>query len=252
MNRLLRFLALMLVVVFALSGCALRRGNAGVDDKDDVESIPVTAEVPLTNNPTPTPTHVPEVTITPRPVSIPLETLDPQATLISIEPIDKPKRTFKFTPYSNQTLGLEFNVPDGWRVVAHQDDSSVEFVEPESNALDGFAARLWIRVLNQSSNLVREDAVERIEAARNNLREEFPDIEISARADNNRMLGEYGYYYNYRIPMASGYPVRGRIYAVAVSRMIIQVELRCPARYNEDYMEIFREVRNSAKVYGAE
>ncbi|MDR1570882.1 MAG: hypothetical protein LBS72_10430 [Oscillospiraceae bacterium] len=246
-TKWIQLVALLLAALIALSGCGMRGGEDDVE-QDAIDTEPVSADLPLKNDPTPTPTHVPEQTITPRPVGEAVETPAPNSTPTLIDPIDKPKPTFAFAEYSSASLGISFNVPETWQQIS-QDDQTMLFTEPESEALDGYAAMLRVTVMHQSADLESDDAIASVDTMRDSLKEEFPGIEISSRGDRNRMLNEYGYYYNYRIPVEGGKPVRGRIFALAVNRMMIQIELRCPALYNEDYMEIFREVRNSAEIY---
>lgn len=247
-KRIVALIVLVLMVTLTLSGCfVIRKADT---DVDELESINTPTDRPLNNDPTPTPTHAPDPTITPRPIDIPVITAAPSTTPVAIDPIDKPKPTFKFAKYSSLTLGISFNVPENWQMT--ETDSAVIFREPDASALDDTPATLWVSVLNQASNLVKEDAEAQIDMARDSLKAEFPGIELSSRGDNNKMLGELGYYYNYRIPVLTGHPIRGRIYAVAINRMFIQLELRVPARYNEDYMDVFREVRSSAALYTGE
>ena len=242
-------IVLIMVVSAALSGCSAPK-DTPTDDNGVVDTKSVISEITLTNDPTPTPTHVPETTFTPRPVTIPVDTLAPNATAISIVPIDKPTKTFKFTKYESQALGLTFNVPDNWvEMRIPQSEGSVMFSEPDAEALDGYSANLRITVTNKSTNLTREDAKPEIDAAAAELKAEFPAIELSSLGDNNKMLGEYGYYYNFRVQLPSGYYMRGRVFTLAINRMLIKVEMRNPALYNEDYLVAFREIRNSAKTY---
>ncbi|GHV28446.1 hypothetical protein FACS18948_7260 [Clostridia bacterium] len=248
-SRWIKIIALALAILLTLSGCSVFGDKADTPEDVAVDAPVVT----LAPTPSPTPTHKLEPTVTPRPIDMPIETPQPGATALAIDPIDKPHRTFKYEPYESQSLGINFNIPQGWTELK-QDESgeTIAFLEPEADALDGFPAILWVSVLHQSANLVREDAKDRIDIAVESLKEEFPGISISNVGDNNKMLNETGYYYNYRIANVSGYPVRGRIFTIAINRMMIQIELRCPGNYNNDYMDIFREVRNSAKIYGEE
>ncbi|HML46440.1 MAG TPA: hypothetical protein PKE04_06795, partial [Clostridia bacterium] len=63
----------------------------------------------------------------------------------------------------------------------------------------------------------------------------------------NPMLEEKGFYVNVRIPQADGTALRGRIFVVAKNRVLYQVRYICPANYNSEYSNIYREVRNTIK-----
>ena len=261
-TKWLIIIAMVAILAIALSGCSLLKRPAVDNVEDSHASEPVVNEVVLRNDPTPTPTHKPEETITPRPISLPIETPAPSTTALSIDPIDKPHRKFAYVDCSAQiaqklgftiktpeTIVTEGSPPVPW-VEIDQPAGTVILMEQQDAALDGYPSQLKITVTTSQSNLNREDAINVLEDAVKALKADFPKIELSLRGENNRMLGEYGYYYNYRIdtPVGLSYPIRGRIFAVTVNHMTVILEQRNPARYNEDYLDVFAQVRASAKL----
>jgi len=247
MKKRFALLLALITLLSVLSGC-FNKNNEGGTEEDPVVDTLADEKLPQPT-PTPTPTHAPEVTVTPRPIDIPVITAAPSTTPDTLDPIDKPKKTFKYSAYDNQSLGVIFNYPGTWEIRNQGDSDTVTFVEPMSEMMDNFQAFLEVTVLHQATNQSREDAIDMLNMLRTSLRDQFPGIEMSSLGDNNRMLGEYGYYYNYRIPaVGDGFAIRGRIFAVAVNRMLILADLRVPARYNADYMDIFRELRTTAKM----
>ena len=244
---LLLAFALMLGI---LGACFNKKDNEKAADDPAVNTVADTLPT-LTPTPSPTPTHAPEVTITPRPIDLPVITAAPGTTPETLDPIDKPAKKFKYGKYSSKPLGVMFNVPVTWEQRSQADSDTVTFIEPMSEMIDNTQGVLEITVLRQTTNQAREDAREMLDMLKASLVEQFPGTEMSSLGDNNKMLGEYGLYYNYRIPPASetAYPIRGRLFVVPVNRMLIIVDLRGPGRYNVDYLDIFRELRSTMKMY---
>jgi hypothetical protein len=252
LKRLALLLALTMLAV-VLSGCFAKKP---VEDGEDDEIYKIEENLPPPT-PSPTPTHAVEAIITPRPIpsEIAVITAAPSTTPDTLDPIDKPVKTVTYRELASQTLGITLKVPETWLDISNpDDDTQIILQEPDSEVWDDTPGTLWITVLHPASNLSREDAIETLTIARDSLKTEFPGIELSSRGDNTKMLQETGYYYNYRIPAAdeNSFAIRGRIFAVALNRLNILIQIRMPSRFNQDYLNIFSDIRASAKIYGAD
>ncbi|MDR2657079.1 MAG: hypothetical protein LBB86_04560 [Oscillospiraceae bacterium] len=251
-NRLPRFIALLLIAAIALVGfsaCTLKlpwANDAAVEGEGDGTKQTESTLPPANKQPTPTPKITPEPTITPRPIDMAVETAAPGSTPLLIEPIDKPKRTFVYAEYTSTSLGLTFNVPGDWIETA-LDDETVMFSEPPATAMDGFPAELIVKCVHNSSNQESEDAISALNGLVESLKIQYPNVEMSLRADNNKILGEPGYYYNFRVAQENAKAIRGRVVVAAANRLLISVQLLAPAGYYTDYLDIVREVRTSIK-----
>ncbi|MDR0395779.1 MAG: hypothetical protein LBH66_00580 [Oscillospiraceae bacterium] len=247
-QQLLRTVAILLIVALALpalGACALNMPRGGDEQTDaDGEQTETSLPPPVGNVPTPTPRITPEPTITPRPIDMVVETAAPGATPMLIDPVDKPKRAFVYREFSSTSLGLTFNVPDNW-IETQLDDETVMFAEPPDTAWDGFAASLIVKCVHNASNQSSEDAISALNGLVESLKTLYPNVEMSLRADNNRILGEPGYYHNFRIDQGNAKAIRGRVLVAAANRLLISVQLLAPGYYSTDYLDIVREVRTS-------
>ncbi|GHU67809.1 hypothetical protein FACS1894184_08370 [Clostridia bacterium] len=250
-GKIFRVIAMLLISALAMSAfgaCSLKvpwaSDNADTDASGS-DGEQVEAPLPTPNNaPTPTPKMTPEPTITPRPIEMAVETAAPGATPLLIEPIDKPKRTFVYRELVSASLGLTFNVPEDW-IETPLDDETILFSEPASTAMDGYPATLIVKCVQSSSNQTSDDAISALTGLVESLKLQYPNVEMSLRADNNKILGEPGYYHNFRIAQENSKAIRGRVVVAAVNRLLISVQLLAPAYYYTDYLDIVREVRTS-------
>ncbi|GHU72485.1 hypothetical protein AGMMS49992_08540 [Clostridia bacterium] len=248
----IRVLAMVIVAAMGLamlSGCTFKApwANQTTGEEDGSTSDQTDVPLPTPNNaPTPTPRFTPEPTITPRPIDMAVETAAPGATPMLIEPVDKPKYTFVYTEYVSTSLGLTFNVPEGWIETALADDT-VQFTEPQGSALEGYPASLIVKCVHNASNQTSTDAIDALNGMVESLKLNWPNIEMSQRDNTNKILGEPGYYYNFRIAQENAKPIRGRVIVAAVNRLLISIQLLSTATFSSDYMDIVREVRTTIK-----
>lgn len=215
------------------------------------------AFVPI-DTPSPTPSvapWTPEPTITPRVFSIALETPEADATPLLIHPIDEPTRPpilFSFTPYVSQQLGIQFRVPESWTASSIEgSDNAMVFTEPQSEANDGFASSLTVVVNSYSSLQTLEDANKELDNIISQIRASYPQMEVSSKA-KNKMLGEDGFYVTYWIDLpiddnSAILRTRGRILVVPRSKKLYQLRYICPAMYNADYENVYKEFRTSVE-----
>lgn len=177
------------------------------------------------------------------------------ATPLLIHPIDEPTRpplTFNFTQYVSQQLCIQFNVPASWKPSSIEGSSNaLVFTEPESEANEGFASSMTIVVNSYSSLQTLDDARAELDSVITQIRESYPQLEVSSKAEN-RMLGEAGAYVTYWINMpmdenGTTLRTRGRILVVPRNRKLYQVRYICPAAYNADYENVYREFRTSVE-----
>jgi hypothetical protein len=236
------------LVFAALGACSFKApwSNDSGDGEDGGGQLTETALPTPNNAPTPTPKFTPEPTISPRPIDMAVETAAPGATPLLIDPIDKPKRVFVYREFTSTSLGLTFNVPEDW-IETQLDDETMLFSEPTETAWDGFAASLIVKCVHNASNQESEDAISALNGLVESLKTTYPNVEMSLRADNNKILGEPGYYHNFRVEQENAKPIRGRVLVAAVNRLLISVQLLAPGNYSTDYLDIVREVRTTIK-----
>ena len=245
MNTTLKKILPLAMAAFLAGGCAAK-------------NAPDPSPAP-TGTPTPLPTEAPwtpEPTITPRTFDVDVEMPAAGATPLLIHPIDEPTRpplTFNFTQYVSQQLGIQFNVPASWKPSSIEGSSNaLVFTEPESEANEGFASSMTIVVNSYSSLQTLDDARAELDSVITQIRESYPQLEVSSKAEN-RMLGEAGAYVTYWINMpmdenGTTLRTRGRILVVPRNRKLYQVRYICPAAYNADYENVYREFRTSVEA----
>lgn len=245
MKRMLKAIAILLVVLLTASGCSLLGG--------EVTPTEAPTEAPT---PSPTPTakpYTPEPTVTPRTLAAEVEMPEDGATPMLIHPIDEPTRpplVFNFVDYTSQQLGVKFSIPASW--VASQIEGSsnaLVFTEPDSEAHEGFASSVTIVVNTYSSAQDKNDASAELDSVIAQIKESYPQMTVSDKAEN-KLLGETGVYVTYRIKMPMGegeaeLMTRGRILIVPVNKKLYQVRYICPADYNSDYEKVFKEIRST-------
>lgn len=243
MKRFAKVLALLLAVLLTASGCAMFQGGA--------EPTEAPTEAPTA---TPAPTekpYTPEPTVTPRTLAADVEMPADGATPLLIHPIDEPTRpplVFNYVEYTSQQLGISFEIPASW--VASQiegNSNALVFTEPDSEAHDGFASSVTIVVNTYSGTQSLEDANAELDSVISQIRSSYPSLEVSSKA-NNKMLGEQGSYVTYWISMdlvegEDPLRTRGRILIVPKNRKLYQIRYICPAEYNSDYENVYKQIR---------
>ncbi|MEG0767290.1 MAG: hypothetical protein RR482_06195 [Clostridia bacterium] len=231
-------LGLVLLVILSLTACQAPKEQNSTPDPTP------TSPVQLSITPPPMPTAEPM--ITPRPVALTVETVAPEATVILIDPIDKPTRAplvFAYELFEAQSLGVAFQVPMGW-ISSKPNDSTLVFTEPEDQAHDGYATKITVQVLNMKENQTQETASAELDNVLDLLKSEYANMTNSDKG-SNAMLAEKGPYVNIRIQLDDINALRGRVTIVPKGKKLYQVRYICPANYNSDYGNIYREIRSS-------
>ena len=215
MNATLKRILPLMLAAALLGGCAAQKQPAEPTEPPET-ATPVPTEVPWTPEPT------------------------------------RPPLTFNFVQYVSQQLGIQFNVPASWTASSIEGSSNaLVFTEPDSEAHDGFASSLTIVVNTYSSLQTLSDASAELDSVISQIRSSYPQLEVSSKAEN-RMLGETGSYVTYWIDMpvdenGGTLRTRGRILVVPRNRKLYQLRYICPASYNADYENVYREFRTTVE-----
>ena len=215
MNATLKRILPLMLAAALLGGCAAQKQPAEPTEPPET-ATPVPTEVPWTPEPT------------------------------------RPPLTFNFVQYVSQQLGIQFNVPASWTASSIEGSSNaLVFTEPDSEAHDGFASSLTIVVNTYSSLQTLSDASAELDSVISQIRSSYPQLEVSSKAEN-RMLGETGSYVTYWNDMpvdenGGTLRTRGRILVVPRNRKLYQLRYICPASYNADYENVYREFRTTVE-----
>ncbi len=218
-------------------------------------------------------TPAPEVTAAPQQTPAPAAaseddlTLDfsvlqpdnPQATPVAIDPIDKPTPTptpapnFFYETYTNQSMGISFQVPSTWLLNPNTNhETTVQFVEPQSEMMDvgGYQTRITIEKVNMGLKQTAEDARTQLEATLDTLGLTFTNFEANDSIGSASIGDANGYYCYYRADYNDGtkdYAMNGRIMVLAYDRALYQIRITAPRNWYSYYNIVYRQVRNTFK-----
>lgn len=238
------------IMLLLLSGCS-------TPEPTEPEATPT--EVPTQAPPTyvaPTP----EPTITPRPMQD-VEWPAADATLLEIDPYDKPTPAplafGEYREYESAKLRAAFKVPIYLGdPVGEQDDTTtyIEFSEPLTDirsAVEGGQAIFTLGAVVTGTTQTTADAENMLDSMIDELRQKYDDVRVSDKA-GNRMLSTTGRYVTIWVERPlndqEGAPtvsMRGRCLVVPVDKKLYSIMYLCPAQFNGDYENIYREIRES-------
>ncbi|MDR0928995.1 MAG: hypothetical protein LBM74_04695 [Oscillospiraceae bacterium] len=242
MKKLSLMMAMPLVLTLLLTAC----------------QAPVPTDVPPTDPPAPTsaPTYVMptmEPTIAPREMEGEIEEPSPNATPLMIYPADMPPLTFTYIEVEEPGLGVSFDVPQDW-VRESPESNAVIYLENPNNiqSRTQFQSSLTITMTSRTNEQTMETAKSYLDDKIAELREQFPDLEVSPTAENP-MMNSKGVYVTYWL--GQPYPdnpeqtfrMRGRLLIVPVGTKLYQLRYMCPADFNTGYEMVFRNARSTMK-----
>ncbi len=182
---------------------------------------------------------------------------NPNATPIAVDPIDKPTPTpgptpnFVYEPYTNQAMGISFNIPYTWLLnPSTNQDTTIQFVEPKEEMMepDGYQTRVTIEKATMGLNQTGEDARQYLEQALSVLEQSFTSFALAGNIASASFAGCPGYYCYYRAEYNDGtknYTMNGRIIAFAKGTSIYQIRLTAPRNWYTYYQWVYRSIRNS-------
>ena len=174
------------------------------------------------------------------------------ATPIPIDPIDMPtatprqELTFTFGPYTADKLGLTFEAAVGYEV---NDSLSGTYIltEPAVAVKDNYPCVVVLEVSSITKNHTTADVKNDLARYLQNESKQYDTWE-AYQAASTTMLGQKGYYNNYRGVLADGTIVRGRVCMVIMGdNQLLTLHVSCPGWYNSSYMKIFDQVRKTIK-----
>lgn len=265
-------LALLLIAVLALTGCAGKTPDAQTTaeppplPRDVVTQAPamtVPTQAPLPENYDPsseesyeepvegfTPTQGESITTT---VTEQPSSQFAGATPILLNPIDvtnPPKQALVFTyaTYAATKLGLTFEAPAGYIV----DDTAADvyiLTQPENQVLDNYRSQFTFEITTVNANYnktnIRQDLRTRLSEMGQSGYQSWEPSNTAERT----LLNAPGYYANYRGIQTDGTIVRGRVHmALLPGNKLLTVHLSNPAEYNSDYNAVFTQLRNTLKT----
>lgn len=173
------------------------------------------------------------------------------ATPIPLDPIDMPTPTprptlaFSYSEIKLDNLGIKFDAPQGW-YMGTPDNNTVVLMDP--NTYDNVQATLTVSITPVESSY-------KLANVKDSLNDKLEELSRSCtewkvyQADSRTLMGKDGYYNNYRGVMVDGNVVRGRVMiALLDNNRIITVDLCAPGWYNESYMNILTQFRDTLKA----
>ena len=176
------------------------------------------------------------------------------ATPIPINPVDMPtatpraELTFTFGEYTAAKLGLKFSSAVGYQI----DDSASDMyilTEPASAVKDNYAATISLQIVPINSGYDVNDLKTDLRNFLLNEKTKYDSWE-SYSASSKTLMGQKGYYNNYRASLVDGTIVRGRVHMAMISKTeLLVLHVSCPGWFNTSYMKIYDQIRDTlAKI----
>lgn len=174
----------------------------------------------------------------------------PDETPILVDPIDKPTiepAVLAYKNYSFDSLKISFDVPMLWSMYK-PGESSVQFIEPEESAVNGYRAQLTVVGYGYGAEQNAADADVKLR--------EIMEVELAGMSWENykfngdtasaSMAGGKGYY-AYFTADYNGVGLRGRVMVIAKGASLYQVRISSVRERYSAYEDIYRQVRNTWK-----
>lgn len=172
------------------------------------------------------------------------------ATPIPINPIDmptatpRPELTFTYGEYTAAKLGLKFSAAVGYTVDDSQGDIYV-LTEPASAVKDNYAATITLQIMPINNSYDLDDVKTDLKNYLLTEKTKFEGWE-SYTAASKTLMGEKGYYNNYRGEMPDGTIVRGRVHmAIIGENELLVLHVSCPGWFNTSYMKVYDQIRDT-------
>lgn len=172
------------------------------------------------------------------------------STPIPIDPIDMPTATprpdlsFTYGEYTAAKLGLKFNSAVGYTV----DDSASDvyvLTEPASAVKDNYAATITLQIMPINNSYDLDDVKTDLKNYLLTEKTKYNTWE-TANAASKTLMGEKGYYNNYRGELMDGTVVRGRVHmAIIDDNKLLVLHVSCPGWFNTSYMKVYDQIRDT-------
>ena len=172
------------------------------------------------------------------------------ATPIPLKPINLPTATprspltFSYTQIT--VNGITFEYPSGWSVETPDSDT---IILRDPFVYDNYQAEMTIRYESVASGYTVKDTEKRVnEIISQFLQYNFTSRDIKKAAERT-LLGKSGYYNNYSAVYYDGTKISGRVQvALLDGNRIITLHMTCPDGYNNSYMNVVKQFRDTAKL----
>lgn len=172
------------------------------------------------------------------------------ATPIPIDPVDMPTPTprpdlsFTYGEYTAAKLGLKFSSAIGYTV----DDSASDMyilTEPASAVKDNYAATITLQIMPINKSYDLDDVKTDLKNYLQTEKTKYNTWE-TANAASKTLMGEKGYYNNYRGELMDGTIVRGRVHmAIIGENELLVLHVSCPGWFNTSYMKVYDQIRDT-------
>lgn len=172
------------------------------------------------------------------------------STPIPINPIDmptptpRPDLTFTYGEYVAAKLGLKFSSAVGYNVNDTASDLYV-LTEPASAVKDNYAATITLQIMPINKNYDLDDVKTDLKNYLLTEKTKYVGWETYTAASKT-LMGEKGYYNNYRAEMYDGTIVRGRVHmAIIGENELLVLHVSCPGWFNTSYMKVYDQIRDT-------
>ena len=175
-------------------------------------------------------------------------------TPIPLDPIDMPTPTprqaltFTYTPYTATNLGLTFESAAGYTVDDSQPDTYI-LTEPPEQMKDNVSVQFVLQSSTVAANYDLNSLSQDVRTYAADLgKVNYKEWRLYDTAERT-LMGQRGYYINYRGVMHDDTVVRGRVHmALMPNNRVLMLHFVCPANFNSDYTGVYSHIRDTIKA----
>ncbi|MDD4080013.1 MAG: hypothetical protein PHP02_01195 [Eubacteriales bacterium] len=176
------------------------------------------------------------------------------ATPIPLDPIDMPTPTprqaltFTYSPYTAVNLGLTFESVAGYTVDDSQPDTYI-LSEPPEQMKDNVSVQIVLQISTVTANYALNNLSQDARTFTTDLGQiNYKEWRLYDTAERT-LMGQRGYYVNYRGVMHDDTVVRGRVHmALLPNNRVLMLHFVCPANFNSDYTGVYSHIRDTIKA----
>jgi len=171
---------------------------------------------------------------------------------VSGAPAAKEPFNVTYTAYSPATLPVAFEAPEGW-IAEETDGAAFTLSEPDAQTKDGQPGVIRIDAVpvgeDYSVSQLAQEIKQRLSAIGSS--QSFTEWNPSLTA-TRRIMGSMGVYANYSGTLDTGVKVGGRLHATTIDHVLYCVQITYPLAYKDDFMEVFKQLRETIQYVGYE
>lgn len=176
------------------------------------------------------------------------------ATPIPLDPIDMPTPTprqaltFTYAPYTATSLGITFESVAGYTVDDTQPDTYI-LSEPPEQMKDNVSVQFVFQLSTVSGTYSINNLSQDVRTYATDLGQvNYKEWRLYDTAERT-LMGQRGYYVNYRGVMHDDTVVRGRVHmALLANNRVLMLHFVCPANFNSDYTGVYSHIRDTLKA----